>query len=706
MAMTTFRISSRAAAALGAVIPFAAACGLACALASPKTLLCVTAGLLLFTLPGLTLCLALFGRNSYRRPEWLIFGSVLGIALSGYTSIVGAYLLGWSPKTVILGIVFLTIGCALAARALWNHPLLPLPPRWHAWEYVVLGVMVLVLIAFVAVPLLNVGKLTTFGYAYTWLFGYDFLVRGEYVTAMTIAFPPNCMPLAGEPLNMYLVAYTLPAFVYSASHKSLALHAILQLTGIAISMLFFGCLFAVLRLFTPKKKALLPASLVCMFAYSYYWLVSIAKYISARPHQPSELQRLGNYLVNYGYVSHLFTPLVLVELPALLALSLLLLLLFVAQLLRYHLDSYRLAILLGLILGILFGIDATLSPGVMLWFGVLYCLELLRGTCHRFTHLARLGTAVFVCALVSLSFFVMGMYHLRNAQSISLVPYWWFIKSAPLYLLLEFGPLALLGVWGLALQWKRRPSGVPLALTILAAIAVLQVVFVRMSETPRVRMADRILPLVFIIGVAYLFDELYRRGSHRRALYVAWAIVLLGVPTFVTDVFFTSNINDVNETHYVRPADRKACDWIHHNLSQTSVIQGEPKYVGYVGGNNGRQELFISLIADFAERPQALGWPYIASELVPDGNRIVFQRMKELDAMLSAEKSDTIITIANKYEINFIYVGPYEQSLHPGLLNILRSAATDFKEVYSDDGVHIFAIGHLAGLEIAAVPRG
>ena len=142
----------------------------------------------------------------------------------------------------------------------------------------------------------------------------------------------------------------------------------------------------------------------------------------------------------------------------------------------------------------------------------------------------------------------------------------------------------------------------------------------------------------------------------------------------------------------------KECDWIQKRLADTAVIQGEPQYLGYVGrytgyrGYNGRHELFTSLIADFAQRPQALGWPYIASELVPQGQQIVKQRWEDLEAMLSATQAETILAVARKYGVTHIYVGPYEQSLHPGLLSTLAGAPQRFEQVYSANGVHIFFV--------------
>jgi uncharacterized membrane protein len=183
-------------------------------------------------------------------------------------------------------------------------------------------------------------------------------------------------------------------------------------------------------------------------------------------------------------------------------------------------------------------------------------------------------------------------------------------------------------------------------------------------------------------------------------------LVLIAIPTFFTDIYFTSNVTDVNETRFVSAADRKACDWIRRNLPNTAVIQGEPQYLAYIGGYNGRQELFVSLIASFAERPQVLGWNYVASELVPNGEQIVEQRARDLKEMLSSNDMTTLVNVIQKYSINYLYVGPYEQVLYPGLLSTLGRTPQNFQEIYSADGVHIFHVLYETQKPFLELPLG
>ncbi len=659
-------------------------------LASGRAVLYAAFGFLVFALPGIALGPAIFGRKGIRGPEWLVFGSTFGIGMSSMLAVAIGYLLRWSPGVILLGIGVLTVFCAGIGAMFRDRSLLPSPRPWKPWDYLVLAGILAVLTAFVVLPFMNVGRLTSHGYAYTWLFGYDFLVRGEYTLAMTAGFPPTALPLARETLRMYLVGYAMPAFIYSASYKTVPLQQVLLLTSLGMNVLFYGALYSFLRVFSASKRALLSTAAVLMFGYSYYWIISASKHVLLNPSATAKMQEIGRSLLQFGNVSHLFTPLVLVEPQAVLATCLLLVVLFGSELTRYEIANYRLSVFYGVALGITFGTDALWGLTAMLWFGIAYLARVMSSRAEWKRRFWLLTVAVVSAAISSGCFFWLGMYQLKSGHEMSVTPFKWFFEFAPLYFLVEFGPLFLLGIWGFILQTRDDRSKISIGLAILAAIALMEVGFLQVSVLPRTRMGDRVLPILFLVGVTYLFNHLYTSTGRKGRIRFAWVIILLAIPTYGTDIYFASNVKDVNETHYVRPADLQACQWIKQSLPASAIVQGEPEYLGYPNGYNERQDLYISLIADFAERPQILGWPYIASELIPGGKEIVKRRMKDMQAMLSATQPETLLTVARKYGINYIYVGPYEQSLHPSLLRTLRSAPQDFAEVYSVAGVHIF----------------
>jgi hypothetical protein len=649
-------------------------------------------GFLVFSLPGIALGPAFFGHTGTRHPEWLLFGSILGIGLSGSAALAVGYLSHWSPYRILLAIAILTVLCTGAGILLRHRPFLPLPRAWDFGDYLMLSGIIVALTAFMAIPLANVGRLTSNGYAYTWLFGYDFLVRGEYTLSLTMGFPPPALPLAGEPLRMYLVGYAMPAFVYSLCGKTAALHHILVLTTIGVDVLFYGSIFCLLRIFSRRKQALLSTIAISLFCYSYYWMVPISKYFLRSTVASSGFHQISENLLQFGNVSHLFTPLLLVEPQAALGSCFLLIILFASELTEYKIDNYHLSLLYGLTLGLMFGTDALLGMTAILWFGLTYLTILISYRSQFGQPIFMLAAATVATAICAGSFFLIGMFRLSGGQEMSLSPYRWFLQFAPAYFVLEFGPLFLLGVWGFMVEVRNKRAKKLIGLGIFSLIAFLQVAFLKVSVLPRTRIGVRVFPIVFLIGVVYLFDGFYEKLPKKIFVYAAWACALLALPTYFTDVFFTSNVEDANETHYVALADRKACEWIKKTLPESAIVQGESDYLGYAHGFNKRQELYISLIADFAERRQVLGWRYIGSELVPHGDRVVEERSRDLGVMLASGKAQSILGVANRYGINYIYIGPYEKSLYPTLLPALESLPRHFKRVYSSDGVEIFRV--------------
>jgi uncharacterized membrane protein len=157
------------------------------------------------------------------------------------------------------------------------------------------------------------------------------------------------------------------------------------------------------------------------------------------------------------------------------------------------------------------------------------------------------------------------------------------------------------------------------------------------------------------------------------------------LPTFFTDIHFTSNIEDSYTTRYVRTEDQQACDWIRKNLPETAVIQGETQY--FVGADHGE---YLNLIASFSGRPQVLGWNTGAAVLIADGWQICVRRIPDIQAMLDATDSSQLIRILQKYSIDYVYVGPFEQGRHKTLLGVIQSSPNQFREVYSQSDVHIF----------------
>lgn len=638
----------------------------------------------LMALPGVFIGMALFGWNVRRQPESLLFGVPLGLMLSGYVALMLGYLGHWSVSAIIPALLVLAVLASLFALRQRRSPLLVTLRPWKASDFIVLGCMGLIVLGFVSIPFSRIGELSPDGYAYTWLFGFDFILRAAYAASITIGLPIDHIHMAGVPLQMYLVGYVLPAFSYSLCRQAVHLQAILLVTEIGLDLVFVGCLLAFWRLFAKSAKALAATAVVALIGYSYYGWFVIAHHFA--PLLPASLAtKLGNQFA-FGVVSHLFQRLFMVEPQAILALSVFLFVLTVVLSSVPRL-SIVLSCLLGLTIGIEFGVDSWLGLTLAGWFACLQLMRLWRHWGEREIWVQSVLVAVIACTLWA-TFFMVHMVGFSSGSLVSVHPYWWGLKFGVLQYAIEYGPMLPLGVLGLISLWKSSRFRT-LSLGLIAAVAVIQDLFVGIAYLPHFRTGNRLLPVVLLAGAAWFFEHAKLTPARR---WLVAAAIALAVPTLVTDIVGASNILDRHETFYVSPADLKACEWIRTHLPRTAIVQSRPDYVGdYQVNPSLRGEKEISLIPTFALRRSALGEEYSARSVCAGCDNLANLREMDLDTMFRAGNPTGVTSIAAKYKIDYIYVGPYEQNRYPKVLNIL-SASPRFVEVYDQDLVHIFRI--------------
>jgi hypothetical protein len=646
-----------------------------------RTAIAYTAAtVLLFMLPGLLVTPIFFGKGPGARIESAIVGAIFGLGISGYVAIVVGFRYGWSPKAITLAILALSALCAVAARIFKSRVSLPVR-RWTAPEHCILAAMCTVVVAFSALPALHVGKLTPRGYAYTWLYGLDFVARADYATAMAAKLPPDLFWMAGTPLRMYLVGYTTPAFAFAASGKTVSMHAVMLLTTLCLSIFLVMNLFVLLRTLFSDARVLAGAAFVALIGYSYYWVYAVVKATFVQP---------GHRFDFHDGVSHLLQRSFLVEPQALLATSLLLVVLSLLALARYRLTGLPMAIFVGVCLGLAFGTEGVQGMVMVGWFGLFYLGRFLFVRTSLREELRPFIAAVASCGVICSSYFLLGMYQRSTSHLMWIGFDPWILKYGLAYLPLEFGPLLILGIWGMLSWWRgaREDFGWPLLL--LGFTALMAALLIRTPAPTPARMVDRLWPVALTGFSAYLMRELWLRRGARKAALAAAAFVLAAVPTFFTDIYYTSNIGDLYDTHYVLPEDMEACNWIRYNLPETAVIQGAYNYT--VPPDRG---LYSSLISSFAQRPQVLGDYSGAAMLIADGWPLATQRRDDIESAMSSGNLESLLRFVQRYSVAYIYAGPLEQRKFKRLLPLLQNTTAEFQQVYSKDGVFIFRV--LAG---------
>lgn len=638
----------------------------------------------LMALPGIFLGMALFGWDVRRQPESLIFGVPLGLMLSGYVTLMLGYLRHWSVPVITIALLILTAMTSLYAIRRRQSPLLRCLRLWKSADFSVLGGMGLTVLGFVTIPFSRVGELTPDGHAYTWLFGFDFLMRTAYSASITIGLPIDHIHMAGVPLQMYLVGYVLPAFSYTLCGETVHLQAILLVAEILFDLVFVGCLLAFWRLFAKSANALLLTAVVALIGYSYYgWLV-IARHFAS--FLPVSLATKLEAQFEFGSVSHLFQRLFMIEPQAVLALSVFLFILTVVLSSDRRL-GLALSCLLGLAIGVEFGVDAWLGLTLAAWFASVQLMRLWGHWDDREVWFQSLSVAA-IMGFLWATFFMVHMVGFSSGSLLTIRPYWWGIKFGVVQYAIEYGPMLPLGLLGLWSLWKSSRLRA-IALSLIVAIAVFQDLFVGIAYLPHFRTGNRLLPIVFLAGTAWLFEH---TKPARAGKWLALAAIVLAVPTFVTDIIGASNISNRYDTYYVRSADVKACEWIRTHLPRAAIVQSKPDYVGdYQVSPSLRGENEISLIPEFALRRSALGAEYSARSLCAGCDNLAYLRESDLDTMFRARDAAEVLSMTAKYKIDYLYVGPYEQNQYPGFLSVLL-ASPRFEEIYDQDSVHIFQI--------------
>lgn len=639
---------------------------------------------ILMALPGIFLGMALFGWNVRRQPESLIFGVPLGLMLSGYITLMLGYLKHWSSPVITIALLILTALASLYAMRRRPSPLLQCLRPWKSADFSLLGGIGLTVLGFVTIPFSRVGELTPDGHAYTWLFGFDFLMRAAYSASITIGLPIDHIHMAGVPLQMYLVGYVLPAFSYTLCGETVHLQAILLVAEVLMDLVFAGCLFAFWRLFAKSANALLLTAVVALIGYSYYGWFVIARHLASFLPVFFATKLEGQF--EFGNVSHLLQRLFMIEPQAVLALSVFLFVLTVVLSSDRRL-GLALSCALGLAIGVEFGIDAWLGLTLAVWFAGVQMMRLYacwddREVWSQFLFVAAIAGSLWA------TFFMVRMVGFSSGSLLTVHPYWWGLKFGVLQYAIEYGPMLPFGLLGLR-SLSKSSRFRALALVLIAVMAVFQDLFVGIAYLPRFRTSNRLLPIVFLAGTAWFFEH---AKPTKVGKWLALAAIVLAVPTLMTDILGASNVSDRYDTYYVSSADVKACEWIRTHLPRTAIVQSRPDYVGdYQVSPFSRGENEISLIPAFALRRSALGAEYSARSVCAGCDYLAQLRESDLDTMFRARDAAEVTSITAKYKIEYLYVGPFEENQYPAFLNVLN-ASPRFEEIYDQDSVHIFRV--------------
>ncbi len=616
-------------------------------------------------------------------PGGFIWGSISGLAISSLITSIIVYLNGWNLllifclNSVLPAIVFML---QLSRKKVRQNT-----PNIESSHILAMLFGALTIVSFFFFfPYKNLGVLVGDKYLYAWLFGHDFINRLVHVESLSRGMPLDGMFFSGEKLSYYWLAYVYPALLHNMKSVTLEVHQLLQLTQLYYSILTTAALILFLKRYIQGNIIFVIVVMLALCCYSYVWLLNVGiemlKFISSFfPFAINES------IIKFSGFSHGFYRFFLVEPQAILAIGIMLM---IFNLYGTSMSTYS-CVIIGVLLGLLFGVEATNGIMLMLWFGCMAWYYFFTHKKARFQLASKHIISIAFAILVYSVLFAIKMYSFSTGKgALQLSPNWFALKVGIAYFPIVYGPPFILGMAGLIKIFKRREaySHWVIQYVVLLGTGLFFAFFIQNPTEYHFGLlkATRIIPISLLMLTVYFFQT--RLNTEKIGKGIIF-LIIFAFPSIVTDNIIASNIS--NPSTFVRATDMKAARWIKKNIPQDSIVQAEPNYPG-VDHNGIWPKYAYSFIPIFAQRKTAIGeWKVSSQEHRSPGE--VAERFRAIRRMYSTIYLDEAIAIINKYGINYIYVGDLEINEYDSAVKKFDDNAY-FDIVYSMGNVKIYQV--------------
>ena len=660
-------------------------------------------GVTICAIPGWFACKLLYGAEYVRRLDSLGHTLILGLLVTTFLSVIIAALgPGLTVPTMLAAALGGTVLFFLLGRRM-TRPLSPVQDDDPAATRLTITVGLILVLAVIAGPFLNVGRKIEDSYAYAPYFNRDFFRNLAFGAALSKgAVPPANPYFEGETLHYYWFQMVFPALVYRLAGRSATLQDIFLLSTLLINISFVFIFAHLLRRFVKRVPALIIVLGLAFVAESYQ-----APFKAVLSSQPTHWAMEGTWLgtitlppVGYLFQSLLYLPHHFAALVALLVVISLL----VDQDTRGR-SARTLAAAIMLILSSGFSFF-TVAFGFF-WAGSYLALQAIKDVCilvkdrqseqYRSSVVVTVlsGIIVGVAGLVGYGI-LSGLKMLLedgNAWSIYVSR---FQLVVPIRFFVMLGPMSVLGLAGFMLcvhdpEMRSRSYG----LLWLLLSTFFFIVFVVPKNLPTWEVSQKLgivlrIPALVLSGM--FLDYCVNRGIRQHK--AAWVVLLFfcasAVPNLLAYEYVHLNIRDSNLLTYVGAPERKAAEWIRTHTPLDAVVQSWPGGQTSVKLYYRPEEDTYSLIPVFGERQTAVGDPQFASYYLSRPKYWELDaRSTELSQVYQDPGQSDVVGILEKFQIGYLYWGISERECCLRNLTWYEKSPL-FEKVYDQDGVSIF----------------
>lgn len=651
-----------------------------------------------FSVPGIVLASRLYrraGSSQPPRPGALIGALLVGPAW-GYVLSSLVLLALWSSGVRSFALLMLSpipaIVAAWPARRLASNLSLPLFTRK---DVIAVSLVLLAVVAIVGRPYSRVGIDLPDGRAYRAYFTADFVWAMAVTSEVSKGdVPPRNPYYLNDPLHYYWLMHLLPAAEYRAAGGALRIEQVLLVNALWSGLALGAFLYFFVRHFVDRESAAALACVFVLFCSSFegierIWTLNLPlEWGPVRDALRSvNIDAVGNWFYQGMRVDGLQRALLWQpqhELGYLLGFSGLLLLVQAPDCARK-----RLLFLTGVFLGLSMLLS---SPAAAMLAAVAAAYETFRlvqaGQWKAFVPTA-LAAAVPMAGALALS----GSLHYVDTQSPGNPLVTFGVNRLAthrvwLTVFLNFGPVAIIALAGVAAAWWRGMLGrfVPVFITVL--VCALFYVLVDVPDHANVYVAWRASHLIFISLAAlcgFAFQEWWASGGWARWMMtgIGTIVGLAALPTVLIDLH---NAQDVDNrqmgpgfrwTVVLPPAELDGLDWIKRQTPQNARVQIEPY-------SRNRDAYYVTA---FGERRMSGGLP---TGLIP------LQKYDRVSAQIKELYLSTSVQDAHARAldlcVDYLVIGPPEREMYKQLQPLIDASPHLFTPVFRNDALAIYAV--------------